>query len=103
MGDGADGYGIFRQTISSCLPAGSQLPTPIPSASILHHSNREKLLRHQEGKCLSVVLLLDAMVPWKMEARLAETVWVVLLGWVSSCLTVAGDVARALRSSDLSV
>jgi hypothetical protein len=60
-------------------------------------------LQLAEGKCLSVVVLLDAMVPWRMEARLAETVWVALLGWVSSCLTVAGDVARALRSSDLSV
>ncbi|XP_037450115.1 uncharacterized protein LOC119320087 [Triticum dicoccoides] len=48
-------------------------------------------------------VFLDAMVPWRMEARLAETVWVVLLGWLSSCLTVAGDVARALRSSDLSI
>jgi hypothetical protein len=38
-----------------------------------------------------------------MEARLAETVWVVLLGWLSSCLTVAGEVARAIRSNDLSI
>jgi hypothetical protein len=60
---------------------------------------------YAEGSCIGLVwfLVLDAMVPWRMEARLAETVWVVLLGWLSSCLTVASDVARAIRSNDLSI
>lgn len=46
---------------------------------------------------------LDAMVPWRMEARVAETVFVMLCGWLSSCLAVAGDVAHALRTNDLSI
>ena len=49
------------------------------------------------------MVLLDAMVPWRMEARLAATVRAALLGWLFFCLTVASDVARQLRSSDLSV
>ncbi|KAI4979885.1 hypothetical protein ZWY2020_016638 [Hordeum vulgare] len=84
-----------------------RVPTPIPSASIISSSGQQGeasiCIIRREVPLISVVLCLDAMVPWRMEARLAETVWVALLGWVSSCLTVAGDVARALRSSDLSV
>lgn len=46
---------------------------------------------------------MDAMVPWRLEARLAETVRAALLGWLFFCITVASDVAHALRSSDLSI
>lgn len=48
-------------------------------------------------------VLCGSMVPWRMEARLAATVRAALLGWLFFCLTVASDVARQLRSSDLSV
>ncbi|KAI5008578.1 hypothetical protein ZWY2020_009626 [Hordeum vulgare] len=61
--------------------------------------------RQEEGSASSrseVLVLLDAMVPWRMEARLAATVRAALIGWLFFCLTVASDVARQLRSSDLS-
>ncbi|XP_025801258.1 uncharacterized protein LOC112880724 [Panicum hallii] len=38
------------------------------------------------------------MVPWRTEVSLAEMVWAMLGGWVSSFLAIADDVARALRS-----
>nr|CAB3455221.1 unnamed protein product [Digitaria exilis] len=56
----------------------------------------------------SVLLLLRQpvallMVPWRMEVSLAEMVWAMLGGWVSSFLAIANDVARSLRDGHIAV
>ncbi|KAL4607555.1 hypothetical protein ACB092_09G183600 [Castanea dentata] len=40
-------------------------------------------------------------VPWAMTLWMAKMVWVALSGWVSSCLTVADEVAGSLRTGDI--
>ncbi|XP_034693604.1 uncharacterized protein LOC117920280 [Vitis riparia] len=40
-------------------------------------------------------------MPWGMTLWMAKIVWVVLSGWVSSCLTVADDIASSLRTGDI--
>ncbi|KAL6336645.1 hypothetical protein AAG906_035959 [Vitis piasezkii] len=42
-------------------------------------------------------------MPWGMTLWMAKIVWVVLSGWVSSCLTVADDIASSLRTGDIGV
>ncbi|BAT03044.1 Os07g0660100 [Oryza sativa Japonica Group] len=39
------------------------------------------------------------MVLWRVEVFVLEMVWVMLSGWLSSCLAVADYVATALRQS----
>ncbi|XP_038721776.1 uncharacterized protein LOC120013879 isoform X2 [Tripterygium wilfordii] len=40
-------------------------------------------------------------MPWSMVLWMAEMVWLALAGWVSSCLNVADELARALRNGDI--
>lgn len=40
-------------------------------------------------------------MPWAMTMWMAKMVWVALTGWVSSCLTVADEVANSLRTGDI--
>ncbi|CAA7405948.1 unnamed protein product [Spirodela intermedia] len=40
-------------------------------------------------------------MPWRLVFHMAEVVWMVLQGWLSSCLMVADEIARALRSGDI--
>ncbi|XP_057983512.1 uncharacterized protein LOC131168229 [Malania oleifera] len=41
-------------------------------------------------------------MPWAMTLWMARMVWIVLSGWVSSCLTVADDIASSIRTGDIS-
>lgn len=40
-------------------------------------------------------------MPWSHALWMARMVWIALSGWVSSCLTVADEVASSLRSGDI--
>ncbi|KAH7511763.1 hypothetical protein FEM48_Zijuj12G0017300 [Ziziphus jujuba var. spinosa] len=40
-------------------------------------------------------------MPWGMTLWMAKMVWIALAGWVSSCLTVADEVAGSLRTGDI--
>lgn len=40
-------------------------------------------------------------VPWGTTLWVARLVWVALRGWLSSCLTVADDVASSIRTGDI--
>jgi hypothetical protein len=40
-------------------------------------------------------------MPWGMALWMANMVWVTLIGWVSSCLTVADELASSLRTGDI--
>ncbi|XP_022747661.1 uncharacterized protein LOC111297264 [Durio zibethinus] len=40
-------------------------------------------------------------MPWGMTLWMAKMVWIALSGWVSSCLTIADEVAASLRSGDI--
>lgn len=40
-------------------------------------------------------------VPLDQALWMAKMVWMALIGWVSSCLTIADEVASALRSGDI--
>ncbi|KAG6743713.1 hypothetical protein POTOM_052414 [Populus tomentosa] len=40
-------------------------------------------------------------MPWGMAVWMANMVWVALIGWVSSCLTVADELASSLRTGDI--
>ncbi|XP_021282435.1 uncharacterized protein LOC110415191 [Herrania umbratica] len=43
----------------------------------------------------------EMAMPWVMTLWMAEMVWIALSGWVSSCLTIADEVADSLRSGDI--
>ncbi|KAL6657431.1 hypothetical protein ACP70R_005211 [Stipagrostis hirtigluma subsp. patula] len=58
---------------------------------------------YPSGRGVAEASALFLMVPWRIEVYLAEMVWEMLGGWLSSCIAVADDVARALRSGDISV
>ncbi|KAL6272701.1 hypothetical protein ACE6H2_023393 [Prunus campanulata] len=40
-------------------------------------------------------------MPWAMTFWMAKMVWLALTGWVSSCLTVADEVAGSIRTGDI--
>ncbi|XP_004303434.1 PREDICTED: uncharacterized protein LOC101313620 [Fragaria vesca subsp. vesca] len=40
-------------------------------------------------------------MPWSVTVWMAEIVWIVLTGWVSSCLTVADELASSIRTGDI--
>ncbi|XP_065856929.1 uncharacterized protein [Euphorbia lathyris] len=40
-------------------------------------------------------------MPWGMALWIVKMVYVALTGWVSSCLTVADEVAASLRTGDI--
>jgi hypothetical protein len=40
-------------------------------------------------------------LPWGVAACVVDMVWAVLTGWVSMCLVVANEVARAMRNGDI--
>ncbi|XP_050383474.1 uncharacterized protein LOC126800200 [Argentina anserina] len=40
-------------------------------------------------------------IPWSMNLWMAEIVWMVLTGWVTSCLTAADELAASLRTGDV--
>ncbi|OVA01160.1 hypothetical protein BVC80_1809g28 [Macleaya cordata] len=42
-----------------------------------------------------------AMMTWGMAFWMAKMVWMALCGWVSSCLTVADEIARSIRTGDV--
>uniref|UniRef100_A0A0D9X2H1 Uncharacterized protein n=1 Tax=Leersia perrieri TaxID=77586 RepID=A0A0D9X2H1_9ORYZ len=43
------------------------------------------------------------MCRWRIEVLVLEMVWVMLSGWLSSCIAVADDVASALRQQSVHV
>ncbi|PRQ44227.1 hypothetical protein RchiOBHm_Chr3g0476891 [Rosa chinensis] len=43
----------------------------------------------------------EMAMPWNMTLWMAEMVWLALTGWVSSCLTVADELATSLRTGDI--
>ncbi|XP_078436179.1 uncharacterized protein LOC144706957 [Wolffia australiana] len=40
-------------------------------------------------------------MPWKLAVHVAELVWIVLQGWMSSCLLVAEEIALALYNGEI--
>ncbi|KAF8043752.1 hypothetical protein BT93_A1922 [Corymbia citriodora subsp. variegata] len=40
-------------------------------------------------------------VPWGTTLWVARLVWIALRGWLSSCLTVADDVAASIRTGEI--
>ncbi|XP_026666341.1 uncharacterized protein LOC103722451 [Phoenix dactylifera] len=40
-------------------------------------------------------------MPWGSAIYLMKMVWMILKGWISSCLMVANEIARALRTGDI--
>lgn len=40
-------------------------------------------------------------IPWGLAAYIVDMVWVVLAGWVSTCLVIANEIARAMRSGEI--
>ncbi|XP_077218811.1 uncharacterized protein LOC143853002 [Tasmannia lanceolata] len=40
-------------------------------------------------------------MPWRMAIYIVKMVWMMLNGWVSSCLMVANEIARSLRTGDV--
>lgn len=43
----------------------------------------------------------EMAMSWGMALWMANMVWVALIGWVSSCLTVADELASSLRTGDI--
>ncbi|XP_042450857.1 uncharacterized protein LOC122035822 [Zingiber officinale] len=40
-------------------------------------------------------------LPWSLAIYVMHVVWAVLNGWVSTCLMIADEIARGLRSGDI--
>jgi hypothetical protein len=40
-------------------------------------------------------------LPWGVATCVVDMVWAVLTGWVSMCLVVANEVARAMRNGEI--
>ncbi|GMP86539.1 hypothetical protein CsSME_00039273 [Camellia sinensis var. sinensis] len=40
-------------------------------------------------------------VPWGVTLWMARMVWLALSGWVTSCLTVADEIAGSFRTGDI--
>ncbi|KAK9671240.1 hypothetical protein RND81_12G015600 [Saponaria officinalis] len=40
-------------------------------------------------------------ISWSVTMWVSKMVWLGLVGWVSSCLVVADEIARSLRSGDI--
>jgi hypothetical protein len=40
-------------------------------------------------------------MPWGLAACIVDMVWAVLAGWVSTCLVIANEVARGMRSGEI--
>ncbi|KAF8716243.1 hypothetical protein HU200_019123 [Digitaria exilis] len=40
-------------------------------------------------------------MPWGVAVCIVDMVWVVLAGWVSTCLVVANEIARAMRNGEI--
>ncbi|XP_072975647.1 uncharacterized protein [Typha angustifolia] len=40
-------------------------------------------------------------MPWGLAVYIMNMVWIVLDDWISSCVTVADEIARALRTGDI--
>ncbi|XP_042411292.1 uncharacterized protein LOC122005166 isoform X2 [Zingiber officinale] len=40
-------------------------------------------------------------MPWSLAIYVMGMVWVVLNGWVSTCLMIADEIARGLRSGEI--
>ncbi|XP_025014895.2 uncharacterized protein LOC107262052 [Ricinus communis] len=43
----------------------------------------------------------EMAMPWGTTLWMVKMVWIALSGWVSSCLTVADEVASSLRTGDI--
>ncbi|XP_026426772.1 uncharacterized protein LOC113322827 [Papaver somniferum] len=41
------------------------------------------------------------LVTWEMLVRMGRMIWLGLCYWISSCLTVADEIARSIRSGDI--
>uniref|UniRef100_A0A0E0LII1 Uncharacterized protein n=1 Tax=Oryza punctata TaxID=4537 RepID=A0A0E0LII1_ORYPU len=39
---------------------------------------------------------------WGLTAYIVDMVWMVLAGWVSTCLVIAGEIARGMRNGEIS-
>jgi hypothetical protein len=39
---------------------------------------------------------------WGLAAHIVDMVWMVLAGWVSTCLVIAGEIARGMRNGEIS-
>ncbi|XP_047066549.1 uncharacterized protein LOC124674549 [Lolium rigidum] len=40
-------------------------------------------------------------MPWGLAAHIVDMVWALLAGWVSTCLVVANEIARAMRGGEI--
>ncbi|WVZ62447.1 hypothetical protein U9M48_012198 [Paspalum notatum var. saurae] len=40
-------------------------------------------------------------MPWGVAAGIVDMVWAVLAAWVSTCLVIANELARGMRSGDI--
>ncbi|XP_008808784.1 uncharacterized protein LOC103720722 [Phoenix dactylifera] len=40
-------------------------------------------------------------MPWALAVYIMNMVWMVLDDWISSCVTVADEIAQALRTGDI--
>ncbi|TVU40011.1 hypothetical protein EJB05_13456, partial [Eragrostis curvula] len=85
------------------------LEEPALPGGCFDSSKLEASARH-EGRCLSNCLLgswrklrrgTRMMLPWGVAVCVVDMVWAVLTGWVSMCLVVANEVARAMRSGEI--
>ncbi|CAD6217525.1 unnamed protein product [Miscanthus lutarioriparius] len=61
-----------------------------------------------QGRCLWNCLLgggwregARMTMPWGLAACIVDMVWAVLAGWVSTCLVIANEVARGMRSGEI--
>jgi len=63
-----------------------------------------------QGRCLWNCLLgggwregarMTMTMPWGLAACIVDMVWAVLAGWVSTCLVIANEVARGMRSGEI--
>ncbi|XP_042411290.1 uncharacterized protein LOC122000871 isoform X1 [Zingiber officinale] len=52
----------------------------------------------QRGQGFELTLM---AMPWSLAIYVMGMVWVVLNGWVSTCLMIADEIARGLRSGEI--
>ncbi|XP_058106998.1 uncharacterized protein LOC131250738 [Magnolia sinica] len=40
-------------------------------------------------------------MPWSLALYMVNMVWMFMSGWISSCLTIANEIARSVRTGDI--
>ncbi|KAF6158557.1 hypothetical protein GIB67_040071 [Kingdonia uniflora] len=74
------------------------------SACIVGFGNAGKFIRLfilERGPNRLVGRIITMAMPWGMALSLAKVVWIAVCEWISSCMLVAHEIARALRVGDI--